>query len=432
MWDHVSDLIRSDVELARILGEVEQHDDCIVVRTPHNPGFYFGNFLLFPEPPEDIEACCARFEQAFSPETKHRCFQWSGEPLSEVASARAKALGFSPETSVSLALDSPDQLPPPRDHDWHIRPLDPKREFERFEALNIRSDPADSTGPASYRLFKQRIRDTIRQWMQRGRATWWGVFEGDAHVAQCGFAVLGDLGRFQAVETHPTYQRRGICSTLIAHVARHAFETHGVRRVLLAADGIGPAVGLYRRLGFEEDGFAHSIVRESEAAEVRPEVDGDRAGVRSLNCAAFETPTEADLVDALRPSPGTMSLVASRSGAILGHILFTPVRVGKDDDAFDAVALGPMAVRPDRQRQGIGSLLVREGLEACRAAGHGLCFVLGHPGFYPRFGFLPAPPLGFTSQWDVPPEVFMVAALVPGALDGRSGRVAYDKAFDAV
>ena len=432
MWDHVSDLIRSDVELARILGEVEEHDDCIVVRTPHNPGFYFGNFLLLPGPPEDIEACCARFEQAFSPETKHRCFQWSGAPLSEAGVARAKALGFSPETSVSLALDSPSQLSPPRNHDWEIRTMDPARDFEMFEALNIRCDPADSTGPESYRTFKQRIRNTIRQWMELGRATWWGVFEGDTHVGQCGFAVFGDLGRFQAVETHPEYQRRGICSTLIPHVARHAFEVHGVRRVLLAADGIGPAVGLYRRLGFEEGSHEHSIVRESEETEVRAEIDGDRAGVRSLNVAAFETPAEADLVDALRESPGAISLVASRSGAILGHILFTPVRVGEGDAAFDAVALGPMAVRPDRQRQGTGSLLVREGLAACRAAGHDLCFVLGHPGFYPRFGFVPAVPLGFSSQWDVPADVFMVAELVSGALEGRSGHVAYDAAFDAV
>jgi putative acetyltransferase len=112
--------------------------------------------------------------------------------------------------------------------------------------------------------------------------------------------------------------------------------------------------------------------------------------------------------------------------------LFTPVRVGEGAEAFDAIALGPLAVRPGRQRQGIGSALIRAGLDTCRAADHELCFVLGHPEYYPRFGFAPAPSLGFTAQWDVPPEAFMVAELRPGALAGRSGRVAYDPAFDGV
>lgn len=432
MWAHVSDLIRSDVALADILGEVEEHADCIVVRTPHNPGFYYGNFLLFPEPPTDIEACCARFERAFSPETKHRCFQWSGGALSEAASAQAKELGFSPETGVALALDAPPQMPPVPDLDWRIRPLDPASEFASFEALNLSCDPGEATGPESYRLFKQRIRATIGQWMQLGRATWWGVFDGDTHIAQCGFVVFGDLGRFQAVETHPAYRRRGVCSALIAHVARHAFETHGCRRVLLSADGTGPAVGLYRRLGFEEDGLAHSIVRESESTQIRSEIEGDAAAVRSLLCAAFDSPAEADLVEVLRSVPGAISLVAARSGALLGHILFTPVRVGEGKTASDAVALAPMAVRPDRQRQGVGGELVRAGLEACRAVGHELCFVLGHPTYYPRFGFAPAPPRGLTCQWDVPPDVFMVTELTPGALAGRTGRVTYAPAFDAV
>ena len=151
-----------------------------------------------------------------------------------------------------------------------------------------------------------------------------------------------------------------------------------------------------------------------------------------MNVAAFGTPAEAELIECVRGEKGAISLVAIQAGGVLGHILFTPVSVGAGEDAWDAVALGPMAVRPDLQRRGIGSQLVEAGLAACREAGHTVCFVLGHPAFYPRFGFEPAAPKGLTCKWPVPDDTFLVAELQAGALAGRTGRVAYDPAFDEV
>jgi putative acetyltransferase len=88
-----------------------------------------------------------------------------------------------------------------------------------------------------------------------------------------------------------------------------------------------------------------------------------------------------------------------------------------------------MAVRPALQRRGIGSALVREGLARCRAAGHRIAVVLGHPEYYPRFGFSPGAPRGIRSTWEVPDDVFMVLELVPGALDGVAGIVHYRPEF---
>jgi len=426
------DLLKTSMHLIGLLGSVEDHGDHLVARTPSNPGFYHGNFLFLPGPPEDLERWMARFEEVFDASVEHRCFEWVGGALSDAASARAEELGLLPDAGVGLALDAPPETPRISDGTWSIRPLDPVADGDRFEVLNIRCDPAEAQGPATYQEFKRRIRATLRAWMAGGMATWWGAFDGDELVGQCGFVVVGDLGRFQAVETHPDRRRQGVCSSLIAHVARDGFERLGCRRVLLEADGIGPAVGLYRRLGFVEDAGFHSLVRPSEPLVVRAEAAGQHADVRSLLRAAFPKPGESELVEQLRETPGAISLVAVQSGAVVGHILFTPVRVRGGASTWPAVALGPMAVRPDRQRRGVGTELMQAGLEACREAGHEACFVLGHPWFYPRAGFRPASPLGLSCEWDVPDEIFMVLELQPDGIAGRKGRVEYHPAFHAL
>ena len=91
------------------------------------------------------------------------------------------------------------------------------------------------------------------------------------------------------------------------------------------------------------------------------------------------------------------------------------------------LALAPMAVHPAWQRRGIGGALVRAGLEACRAARHDVVMVIGHPAFYPRFGFVPARPLGLSSEPAMPDAAFMVAELTPGALRGRRGVIVYGR-----
>jgi len=166
---------------------------------------------------------------------------------------------------------------------------------------------------------------------------------------------------------------------------------------------------------------------------IRPEAPRDSAGVRRVNEQAFGQPAEADLVDALRPTAQTaLSLVAELDGQVVGHILFTRVQLDSGESESTALALGPMAVLPEHQRRGVGSRLVQEGLEQCKHLGHDVVFVLGHPAYYPRFGFEPAPPKGITCAWDVPPEVFMVAELQPGALRSRRGLVRYAQEFSNV
>ena len=165
---------------------------------------------------------------------------------------------------------------------------------------------------------------------------------------------------------------------------------------------------------------------------IRREMPEDDEAVRRVNTLAFEQDDEARLVDALRGAAPHISLVALLDGQIVGHIFFSPVEVEGADESFTAMGLAPMAVVPEYQNQGIGSELVRRGLEACAELGHDVVFVLGHPRYYPRFGFSTAPEKGLRSEYDVSDEVFMVAELRPGALRGRTGTVKYRPEFASV
>lgn len=162
---------------------------------------------------------------------------------------------------------------------------------------------------------------------------------------------------------------------------------------------------------------------------VRDEEEKDWAAVHALNASAFETPTEADLVDALRQQVSPLvSLVAEIDLAIVGHILFSPVTLSGFSH-LRIMGLAPMAVLPARQRSGIGSTLVGAGLEKCREMGYGAVVVLGHPKYYPRFGFSPSTRFGLSCEYDVPEEVFMVCELREGFLRGAHGTIKYHPAF---
>jgi putative acetyltransferase len=166
---------------------------------------------------------------------------------------------------------------------------------------------------------------------------------------------------------------------------------------------------------------------------IRAETTQDHISVRSVNQLAFGRQNEADLVDALREKARPcISLVAIVDDEVVGHIFFSPVSIESGDDFFTAMGLAPMAVLPAHQNQGIGSHLVREGLRESQRLGYNIVVVLGHPNYYPRFGFMPAGLKGLRSEYDAADEVFMVAELIPGALDGRRGLVKYHPEFGKV
>ncbi len=168
---------------------------------------------------------------------------------------------------------------------------------------------------------------------------------------------------------------------------------------------------------------------------IRPETPDDISAIFEVNFQAFAHYDEANLVNTLRDSNifnPELSLVAVCRDRIIGHIMFPPVTIESSLGSIPAVALAPLVVHPEYQCLGVGTALVEEGLNACRSFGHRIVIVVGHPGYYPRYGFHPARTHGIVAPFVVADDVFMVLALVPGALDGIQGTVRYPDAFDAV
>lgn len=176
---------------------------------------------------------------------------------------------------------------------------------------------------------------------------------------------------------------------------------------------------------------------------IRLEQASDIAQIWAVNADAFTTDVEANLVNTLRDSGCPMvSLVAEEGGTIVGHILFTPVELSSDvSDAEEndlntkdlkLMGLAPMAVSGDHQQNGVGSQLVKTGLEHCKTLGMDAVVVLGHPDYYPRFGFAPSVEYGIKAGLDVPEDVFMVYELRKGSLDGKSGTIKFHEAFAGI
>lgn len=176
-------------------------------------------------------------------------------------------------------------------------------------------------------------------------------------------------------------------------------------------------------------------MENTPAVIIRPEAPADHGGIRKVNKKAFKRKEESKLVDAMRESENfipALSLVAELGGQVVGHLLFSAITIKGPDHETPALALAPMSVLPEYQERGIGSALLRRGLEACRELGHKLVVVVGHEDYYPRFGFVKAGEKGLVLPFEAPPEVFMVLELQPGALAGVSGEIVYPREFHEV
>jgi putative acetyltransferase len=161
---------------------------------------------------------------------------------------------------------------------------------------------------------------------------------------------------------------------------------------------------------------------------IRPEQAGEVAAIYAVHASAFPTDAEAKLVDALRANGRlSVTLVAEDGGRIVGHVAFSPVSL---TGVAVGLGLAPLAVMPAFQRRGIGDQLVRQGLVAVARSGIGFVVVLGHPGYYPRFGFRRAKAVGLDNEYGAD-EAFMVLELQPGSLPASGGLVRYGAEFAA-
>ncbi len=162
---------------------------------------------------------------------------------------------------------------------------------------------------------------------------------------------------------------------------------------------------------------------------IRDSRPDDAVATEVVVTAAFAGSAEARLVSALRGRDEVFELVATLDEQIVGHVLFSPVTVPGLAPGLRATGLAPLCVEPTHHGEGIGSALTRAGLEACRARGIAAVVLLGHPNYYPRFGFRQASEFGLHCKWPSQPPAFQALELRPGALHGCSGLVHYDAPF---
>ena len=170
-------------------------------------------------------------------------------------------------------------------------------------------------------------------------------------------------------------------------------------------------------------------------SKIRQESKDDFKAVFEVNRLAFQQESEAKLVELLRDSDAfisELSLVAELNNQIVGHILFTKIKIVNGDNETESLALAPMAVRPEVQHQGIGGQLIKRGLEIAKALQYKSVIVLGHKDYYPKFGFVPADNWAIKSPYDVPANVFLALELVTDGLKDSRGLVKYPKEFESV
>lgn len=167
---------------------------------------------------------------------------------------------------------------------------------------------------------------------------------------------------------------------------------------------------------------------------IRIETTEDCRSVYNVHVAAFGgQPYEAELVERIRKTPQfvqELSLVMEVEGELIAHMLLSEAEVSNGSDRHNVLALAPLAVRPEWQRKGVGEKMITNGLSIAKELGYSLVFVLGHPAYYPKFGFVPARKHGIElNQFDAPDEAFMVYELIPGVLAQVNGELLYPEAF---
>jgi ribosomal protein S18 acetylase RimI-like enzyme len=239
-----------------------RRDGHVVVRSPSNPTHYFGNLLVFDDPPGPGDR--RRWEAAFAaefadePAVRHRTFCWdrTDDALGE-ARAEFEAAGYDLERTVGLIAPPGDIRPHPRaNHEVTIRALPPEPGsgdeplWEQALEIQVAGRDTERFAEASYREFCRRRLGDLRDLFIAGRGAWYVALLGDEVAGSCGIVVTAGRGRFQIVDTAAAHRRRGIGSRLVVDAAQHAAATYGARRLVIAADAEYHALGIYESLGF--------------------------------------------------------------------------------------------------------------------------------------------------------------------------------------
>jgi ribosomal protein S18 acetylase RimI-like enzyme len=243
---------RTDLIFPAFEGEIIDRGHYVVVRTPSNPTFYWGNFLLFARPPQegDFQTWRNLFAREIGapPEVEHQAFGWDSPDGGHGFLEPFIQAGFEANHDVVLAADAP-HAPPRPSQSVSIRALASDAEWLQAIDLQVTCRDAAHKMPG-YREFRERSMERYRKMSVKGLGFWYGAFIADRLVADLGIFRDKDLGRYQSVETHPDFRRQGIAGTMIYEAGRHAMTRYGLRQLVMIAEQDSDPARLYQSLGF--------------------------------------------------------------------------------------------------------------------------------------------------------------------------------------
>lgn len=243
---------RTDLALLRLAGsEIDDRDTHIVVRTPDNPGFRWGNFHLLAGPPgaDEVDDVIAAYDADF-PESSHRAFGIDGTEPYGAALDPIVQVGLTPDTSTVMTATT--VRPPPRPNtDAVYRRLSSDDDWAQRVEVSIAVD-GGGTDPERYLAFIIRRAKAERGLAEAGHGAWWGAFLDGRLASLMGLVDAGDgLARYQSVETHPELRGRGLAGTLVHRVATYGFDELAARILVMVADPEYSAIRIYRSVGFD-------------------------------------------------------------------------------------------------------------------------------------------------------------------------------------
>jgi ribosomal protein S18 acetylase RimI-like enzyme len=265
-------VLATDIDVLAIDHTVTRRDGYLVVRSPSNPAFWFGNFLVFDDAPGPGDG--ERWERLFGrefadePQVRHRTLRWDQPDGETGATEWFRGRGYDLESSIGLVAAPGELVAHSRaNHDVRIQPLVPTTggPDEPLWAAVVEIQVAGRDARVSeddYRDFSRARFAELRALFEAGRGAWYVALTPAGEVAaSCGIVATGDRGRFQAVDTAEPHRRRGICSRLVVDAAAHATAEHSLRTLVIVADADYHALGLYESLGFRRRERVSSLCR---------------------------------------------------------------------------------------------------------------------------------------------------------------------------
>ena len=241
---------RTDLALLTAAGSLtEDRGTHLVIRSPENPSYFWGNFILLAQPPvpggerEVVDAFHTEFPMA-----DHVSIGIDGDQLSDDARAAFESAGMTVDVATVLTATS---LSPPREVEAEVRPLASDEDWEARCRLSFQLYP--ETSEETFMTFARAKNVQERKLVTSGLGQRFGAFIDGLLVSTAGIFVTEEgVARFQSVETHSEHRRKGLAGAVVHAAGRHSLDHLGVRTLVIVADTDGEAIGLYRRLGFAD------------------------------------------------------------------------------------------------------------------------------------------------------------------------------------